>query len=68
MLVLSRKEGEKLVINDDIIIVVTKLSGNRVTVGIEAPPNVKIYRGEIAPKSEKKSDEEHVSEAKTLVS
>ena len=36
MLVLSRKEGEKLVIGDNITLVVSKISGNRVTVGIEA--------------------------------
>ena len=47
MLVLSRKEGEKLVIGNDITLVVSKISGNRVTVGIEAPPDVKIFRGEL---------------------
>lgn len=47
MLVLSRKEGEKLVIGDNITLVVSKISGNRVTVGIEAPADVKIFRGEL---------------------
>ncbi|HAC90279.1 MAG TPA: carbon storage regulator [Planctomycetaceae bacterium] len=47
MLVLSRKEGEKLVIGDNITLVVSRISGNRVTVGIEAPADVKIYRGEL---------------------
>ncbi|MFK7738118.1 MAG: carbon storage regulator [Pirellulaceae bacterium] len=50
MLVLSRKEGEKLVIGDNITLVVSKISGNRVTVGIEAPADVKIFRGELAEK------------------
>ncbi len=48
MLVLSRKEGEKLVIGDNITLVVSKISGNRVTLGIEAPADVKIFRGEIS--------------------
>ncbi len=48
MLVLSRKEGEKLVIGDNITLVVSKISGNRVTLGIEAPADVKIFRGELA--------------------
>lgn len=48
MLVLSRKEGEKLVIGDNITLVVSRISGNRVTVGIEAPVDVKIMRGELA--------------------
>lgn len=51
MLVLSRKEGEKLVIGDNISLVVSKISGNRVTLGIEAPANVKIFRGELADKT-----------------
>lgn len=47
MLVLSRKEGEKLVIGDNITLVVSKICGNRVTLGIEAPADVKIFRGEL---------------------
>lgn len=47
MLVLSRKEGEKLVIGENITLVVSKISGNRVTVGIEAPADVKVFRGEL---------------------
>jgi carbon storage regulator CsrA len=47
MLVLSRKEGEKLVIGDNITVVVSRVSGNRVTLGIEAPADVRIVRGEL---------------------
>ncbi len=47
MLVLSRKEGEKLVIGDNIVLVVSKICGNRITLGIEAPSDVKILRGEL---------------------
>ena len=47
MLVLSRKIGEKLVIGDNITVVVSRISGNRVTIGIEAPPEVRIVRGEL---------------------
>ena len=47
MLVLSRKEGERLSIGNDITIVVSKVSGNRVTIGIEAPKHVKIVRSEL---------------------
>ena len=53
MLVLSRKEGEKLVIDGNITWVVTKIAGNRVTVGIEAPADVKIFRGELKPSEQK---------------
>jgi carbon storage regulator len=47
MLVLSRKEGSHLVIGDDIIVKVTKIRGNRVSIAIDAPPEVSIRRGEI---------------------
>ncbi|HWB10365.1 MAG TPA: carbon storage regulator [Pirellulales bacterium] len=47
MLVLSRKEGEKLVIADDIVITINRIAGHRVSIGIEAPPHVPITRGEL---------------------
>jgi carbon storage regulator len=47
MLVLSRKIGEKLVIGDNITLVVSRVAGNRVTLGIEAPADVRIVRGEL---------------------
>jgi carbon storage regulator len=47
MLVLSRKIGEKLVIGDNITVVVSRVAGNRVTLGIEAPIDVRIVRGEL---------------------
>ncbi|MCB0325893.1 MAG: carbon storage regulator, partial [Bdellovibrionales bacterium] len=47
MLVLSRKEGERLVIGDNVIITVTRISGNRITLGIEAPRDVRVMRGEL---------------------
>lgn len=48
MLVLSRKVGEKLMIGDQITIVVSCVAGNRVTLGIDAPLEVPIMRAEIA--------------------
>lgn len=47
MLVLSRKAGEKLVIDGNITIRVVRIQGNRITLGIEAPSDVKILRGEL---------------------
>jgi carbon storage regulator len=47
MLVLSRKIGERLVIGDNITVVVSRVAGNRVTLGIEAPADVRIVRGEL---------------------
>ena len=49
MLVLSRKEGEKLVIGDNVVVTINRIAGNRVAVGIEAPRDVSIVRGELKP-------------------
>lgn len=49
MLVLSRKVGQELVIDGNIRIVVNRVSGNRVTLGITAPDDVRIVRGELEP-------------------
>jgi len=48
MLVLSRKVGERLVIGDNITVVINRIAGNRVTLGIEAPGDVRIVRGELS--------------------
>ncbi|XZE32988.1 carbon storage regulator [Pirellulaceae bacterium SH501] len=47
MLVLSRKEGERIVIGENITLVVSRISGNRVAIGIEAPKEVTVVRGEL---------------------
>jgi carbon storage regulator CsrA len=47
MLVLSRKVGEELVIGDNIRIVVSRVAGNRVSLGISAPDNVHVMRSEL---------------------
>lgn len=47
MLVLSRKVGDSIKIGDNIEIVVNRISGNRVTIGVEAPKDVRILRGEV---------------------
>ena len=49
MLVLSRKLGERIVVGDNIQIVINRITGNRVSIGIEAPDDVKIMRGELKP-------------------
>ncbi len=47
MLVLSRKEGQRVLIGDNIVITVNRVSGNRITLGIEAPKDVRVVRGEL---------------------
>lgn len=47
MLVLSRKTGEQIVIGENIRITVIRIQGDKVRIGIEAPPDVKVYRSEL---------------------
>ena len=47
MLVLTRREGEELMIGDDIVITIERIAGKRVSVSITAPPEVNIVRGEL---------------------
>ena len=47
MLVLTRKLGEEIFIGDNIKLIVNRIAGNRVTIGINAPDNVTILRGEL---------------------
>ena len=52
MLVLSRKVGEKICIGGGIEVTIVKVRGDRVQVGINAPPEVAIHRQEIAARME----------------
>jgi carbon storage regulator len=47
MLVLSRRPGEEIIINDDIRITVVAVKGDRVRLGITAPAHVPVDRAEI---------------------
>lgn len=47
MLVLTRKPGESIIINDNIEIYIVETSENSVKIGINAPKNIKILRKEI---------------------
>lgn len=47
MLVLSRKKNESIVINDDIIIVVVEIRGDKVRLGVEAPSEIPVHRREV---------------------
>ena len=47
MLILSRKTGESVMLGDGIEIKITEISGDKVKLGISAPPQVKVYRKEL---------------------
>ena len=52
MLVLARKEKEKLKLGDSIQLTVIKVSGDKVTIGIEAPSGLTVLREELSLKKE----------------
>ena len=47
MLVLSRKKNESIVINNDIVITVVEVRGDKVRLGIVAPKDVPVHREEV---------------------
>ena len=47
MLVLSRRESERIRLGDSIVVTVVKVAGDRVRLGIEAPADVLVLREEL---------------------
>jgi len=47
MLVLSRKKGQRVVVGNQVEVVVLEVRGDRVKLGFEAPPEVPIHREEL---------------------
>ncbi len=50
MLVLSRKRGERIVIGDEIEVVVLEIRGDRIKLGFEGPKEIPIHRKELHDK------------------
>lgn len=47
MLILTRKPGEAIVINDNIRVIVLGMKGNQIRLGVEAPTDVPVHREDI---------------------
>ncbi len=47
MLVLSRKQGQSIVIGNDIFVTVKEIRGRNVRLSIQTPDNIPVYREEI---------------------
>ncbi|WP_182867654.1 carbon storage regulator [Stieleria mannarensis] len=63
MLVLSRKADQQIKIGDDITLTIVRVEGNRVRIGVSAPRDVRILRGELAVEpSEEQQVEYELSE------
>ena len=57
MLVLSRKKGEKIIINDNIELTVVEIEGNKVKLGIDAPKSIEVHREEVYRRIEEENKE-----------
>ena len=57
MLVLSRKKDEKIIIGDNIAIMVVDIQGDKVRLGIDAPREVTVHREEVYQAIQKKQAE-----------
>ena len=49
MLVLSRRERQRIKLGDSIVVTVVRVSGDKVRLGIEAPADVLVLRDELEP-------------------
>ncbi len=49
MLVLSRRENERIKLGNSIVLTVVRVAGDRVRIGIEAPSDVVVLREELEP-------------------
>jgi len=57
MLVLSRRQGESIVIGNDVRVTVVSVAGNQVKLSIEAPRSVPIHRSEVWEAIRKENEE-----------
>lgn len=57
MLVLTRRISENLIIGDDVIITVLGVQGNQVRIGIDAPRDIPVHRGEIWERIQREKEE-----------
>ena len=47
MLVLSRKQNERIRVGESVVVTVVRVSGDKVRIGIEAPAHVRVLRDEL---------------------
>lgn len=67
MLILTRRPGESLIINENINVTVLGIKGNQVRVGIKAPKDVPVHREEIQEKIDGEKQEKKVNKVRTII-
>ncbi len=66
MLILTRKLNQKLIINDNIEVIILETYKNAVKIGIKAPNNVQVFREEIYREIKKANEMSKVADIKAL--
>jgi carbon storage regulator len=61
MLVLSRKQSQRIKLGDSIVITVVRVAGDKVRLGIDAPRDMLVLRDELEPHGESESLEVEVA-------
>ncbi len=49
MLVLSRRESQRIQLGESIVLTIVRVRGDRVRLGIEAPAGIRVLRAELEP-------------------
>lgn len=62
MLVITRREGEKIHVGKDVVVTITQVRGGKVRVGIDAPRETMIWRGELDAKIQAQAEEKNHGE------
>lgn len=66
MLILTRKINQKLIINDNIEVVILESYKNAVKIGVNAPSDVQIYREEVYNEIKKSNKQAHYFDVDTI--
>lgn len=66
MLVLTRKKGQKIVIDNNIEIVILESDFSNVKIGVSAPKNVSVYREEVYLEIKKANEMSNMADLKAL--
>lgn len=61
MLILTRRIGERLRINDEVIVTILEIKGNQIRIGVSAPKDIAVHREEIYRKSSPEQKAESVN-------
>jgi carbon storage regulator CsrA len=67
MLVLTRKLQERICIGDNITVTILRVKGQQVRIGIEAPRDVRVIRGELPPNAMARPEMETTSTEPTIL-